>query len=360
MKTIAFILYSFDAGGVERMTLHLAENYMKRGYKVDLVVIHPTGEYQDAVPKGVGVIPLSKVKARAAMPGLISYFRKKKPDIIFSAKDYLNVLVILAKKISRSQGTLIVSSRVHLSEQAKRDPSANRTKKWVYRTYRYADHVVGVSRGVSSDIQAIARLPIVHTIYNPVITKGLSDKMNQPVAHPFFLDSSKHVFLTVGRLHKQKDYETLLRAFDLVHKRNPQTALILVGDGEERDALKTFVATAKLEDVVSFVGYMHNPYAYMKQADVFVLSSLYEGFGNVLVEAMAAGTQIVSTDCPSGPKEILKDGMYGHLVPVGHYEELAMAMECALLRPFPKESLIRQAHAYSVDTCAHHYEKLWL
>ncbi|MED4127774.1 glycosyltransferase [Shouchella miscanthi] len=360
MKTIAFILYSFDAGGVERMTLHLAENYIKRGYKVDLVVMHPTGEYTDSVPSGVCIVPLSKVKARAALPGLISYFRKKKPDIICSAKDYLNVLVILAKKISQLKATLIVSSRVHLSEQAKQDPSANRTKKWVLRTYRYADHVVGVSRGVSSDIQAIARLPVVHTIYNPVITKSLSEKMNQPIHHPFLSDSSLHVFVTVGRLHKQKDYVTLLRAFALVHKRNPHTALILVGDGEEREDLETFVVTAKLQNAVSFVGYQHNPYPYMKQADVFVLSSLYEGFGNVLVEAMAAGTQIVSTDCPSGPKEILKDGMYGHLIPVGNYEALAMAMESALLNPVPAEALIQRAHDFTVDTCANHYEKLWL
>jgi len=359
MRRLAFILYSLDAGGVERMTLHLAEYFIKHGYRVDLIVINPKGEYAAHIPAGVRVISLSKKQAKAAVPAMISYFRKQKPDIIFSAKDYLNVLVIFAKKVSRSNATLLVSSRVHLSEQARQNPSSEQMKKWVKRTYRYADHVIGVSKGVADDIQMIADLPIVHTIYNPVVTTELTMKMNQRVDHPFFSADEKNVFLAVGRLHEQKDYQTLIDAFAIVHEHLPDTCLLFVGDGDEKEALQKKVANQGLNDCVSFVGYQSNPYSYMKQADVFVLSSLYEGFGNVIVEAMAAGTQVVSTNCPSGPKEILANGTYGHLVPVGDAHELAMAMECALLQPISPAKLLERAQQFTVEACAEQYAQLW-
>ncbi|GAF15129.1 alpha-1,4-N-acetylgalactosamine transferase PglH [Bacillus sp. JCM 19045] len=326
---IVFVLYSLETGGVERMTLHLAEDFLKRGYQVDLLVFHLVGDYINQVPAGVEIIHLSKQKARNAIPAMISYFRKRKPDVIISAKDYLNVLVIVAKKCSGTSGKLIVSSRVHLSEQARLNPSTKKMKKWVARTYRFTDHVVGVSNGVAEDIKAIAHLPTVHTIYNPVVTGDLQAKMTETADHPYFSEANKKVFLTVGRLHPQKDYTTLIRAFAHVRSRIPEARLLFVGDGEERTSLQTAVDENGLTNDVSFVGFQNNPYAYIKQADVFVLSSLYEGFGNVLVEALAAGTTIVSTDCPSGPREILAEGAYGHIVPVGDPVELAHAMEKA-------------------------------
>ncbi len=132
-----------------------------------------------------------------------------------------------------------------------------------------------------------------------------------------------------------------------------------MGDGEERTSLQTAVDENGLTNDVSFVGFQNNPYAYIKQADVFVLSSLYEGFGNVLVEALAAGTTIVSTDCPSGPREILAEGAYGHIVPVGDPVELAHAMEKALLQPMEPETLQRRAAAFTVNACADQYERLF-
>lgn len=340
------------------MTLHLAEAFLKRGYQVDLLVMNRVGEYIDQVPAGVEMIHLSKQKASAAIPAMISYFRKRQPDVICSAKDYLNVLVILAKKLSFTKGQLIVSSRVHLSEQARRHPASKRMKKWVAHTYRFADHIVGVSNGVAEDIQSITQLSNVHTIYNPVLTADLEEKMNKQVDHPYFKDEKKKVFITVGRLHEQKDYSTLIEAFALVRERHSEVRLLVVGDGEERKALQKMVAEKELVDDVSFAGFQNNPYAYMKQADVFVLSSLYEGFGNVIVEALATGTTVVSTDCPSGPGEILEQGRSGYIVPVGNSDELALAMETALLQPMDPDKLKARASAFTVAACADEYERI--
>ncbi|WP_281255742.1 glycosyltransferase [Shouchella patagoniensis] len=343
---------------MERMTLHLADAFVKRGYVVDIVVMNNKGEHAIEIPKGVRVVDLAKRKVKTALPALISYLREAKPDVVCSAKDYINVIVIIAKKISMYKGKLIVSSRVHLSEQAKRHQSSKKIKKWVARTYRFADEVVGVSMGVAKDIENIANLEKVHIIYNPVVTDELKWQMKDFVEHTFFEEKQSKVFITVGRLHEQKDYPTLIEAFAYVHNRDPKTRLIIVGDGEERKALEQLVFTKGIGAFVDFIGFQSNPYAYIKQADVFVLSSIYEGFGNVIVEALAAGTPVVSTDCPSGPSEILGDGLYGQLVPVGDAKELAKGMEIALLKPMNAKKLTNRAAEYSVIACADKYEKL--
>ncbi|PAF07837.1 hypothetical protein CHH65_19170 [Shouchella clausii] len=360
---IAFVLYSFAAGGVERMTLHLAEAFLQKGKQVDLLVIHPEGEYKQAVPKGVNLFAFGKSTAKEALPGMISYLRREQPDVVCSAKDYLNVLVIAAKKLSFSKAQLIVSCRVHLSEQARKQPGQFRRIKTAVRySYRFADDVVGVSKGVAEDIKTIAQLPDekVHVIYNPVVTKTLEEKMEQPVNHCFFEERNAKVIVTVGRLHVQKDYPTLLRAFaNLQQNELPEARLLFIGDGEENEPLKKLAFELGVSSVVDFAGFQPNPYAYMKKAHLFALSSAWEGFGNVIVEALATGTPVVATDCPSGPREILADGKYGQLVPVGDTVALAQAMKDALLSHHDEAELISRAREFTVEACAAAYETLF-
>jgi glycosyltransferase involved in cell wall biosynthesis len=195
--------------------------------------------------------------------------------------------------------------------------------------YPWADGVVGVSLGVAKDLAHITNLPLEHiqVIYNPAVTPELAEKAKESVAHPWFTSEETPVVLGVGKLELQKDFPTLIHAFAKV--RQVRTArLVILGWGPEPDRLKleALVRELGLEGDVAMPGYVENPYAYMARAAVFVLSSAWEGFGNVLVEALAVATPVVSTNCESGPAEILDHGKYGSLVPVGDSQALAEAI----------------------------------
>jgi glycosyltransferase involved in cell wall biosynthesis len=193
--------------------------------------------------------------------------------------------------------------------------------------YPWADAIVAVSKGVADDLARVARLPRdrIKVIYNPVVTEALFRKAEEPLEHPWFLSGCPPVILGVGRLTAAKDFPTLIRAFARV--RESQLArLLILGEGEKRDSLEKLVRELRLERDVSMPGFMDNPYAYMRKSSIFVLSSCWEGLPNVLIEAMACGCQVISTNCPSGPEEILRGGHYGKLVPVGDAEALAKAI----------------------------------
>ncbi|MCA1995460.1 MAG: glycosyltransferase, partial [Coleofasciculus sp. S288] len=187
--------------------------------------------------------------------------------------------------------------------------------------------IVAVSQGVATDLARTASLPLerIQVIYNPVVTPELLTRAKEPLDHPWFNPGEPPVILGVGRLVEQKDFSTLIRAFNQVRQIQPARLMIL-GSGREKSRLKALVQELGLEDDVAMPGFVQNPYAYMARSAVFVLSSAWEGFGNVIVEAMAVGTPVVSTDCQSGPAEILDDGKYGSLVPVGDSKAIAEAI----------------------------------
>ncbi|TSB48372.1 glycosyltransferase [Alkalicoccobacillus porphyridii] len=361
MNKIAFILYSLEGGGVERMTLHLAEGFLNKGYVVDLLVIQLKGEYVQDIPDGINIIDLNKSNLRSSVGAIRSYLKAEKPDTIISAKDYINSVVLLANLLSGTKTKTIVSCRVNLTEQARREPSFNKVKRSVSLLYRFATHIVGVSQGVADDIQRISKVPSkrVHVIYNPVVTPALMQKGAEKVEHPWF-SNEYQVAVTVGRLHIQKDYQTLLQSMSYIEKKNSAFRLIIVGDGPEREQLIEQAHQLKVDHLVDFIGFRSNPYPYMKKAKLFVLSSAWEGFGNVLVEALAMGTPIVSTDCPSGPAEILDDGRYGRLVTVGAENQLAEAMLATLESHPPEQELKERANQFSLEHCLDAYERLLL
>jgi glycosyltransferase involved in cell wall biosynthesis len=197
--------------------------------------------------------------------------------------------------------------------------------------YPWADGIIAVSQGVADDLGQITRLSSdrIQVIYNPIVLPELFTLAQEPVEHPWFKPGEPPVILGVGRLHPQKDFPTLIRAFAEVRKVQ-QARLMILGDGPERQALTTLVSELGLIEDVAFPGFVQNPYAYMSKAAVFVLSSAWEGLGNVLVEAMAIGTPVVSTNCESGPGEILDGGKYGRLVPVGDSRAIAQAITSVL------------------------------
>ncbi|WP_438317029.1 glycosyltransferase [Candidatus Caldatribacterium sp. SIUC1] len=326
---LALFLPSLRGGGAERVMVNLARGFVERGLQVDLVLAKAEGPYLSQVPKEVPVVDLGARRVLCSLPGLIRYLRREQPQAMLSALNHANIVAIWAKFLARVKTRLVVSEHSTLSFSTENAPSVRaKFMPFLIRVfYPYADAVVAVSRGVAEDLIARTGLPAekIKVIYNPVVTPELFTKAEEPLDHPWFRQGEPPVVLGVGRLTKPKDFPTLIRAFALVRKERPARLMIL-GEGEERPNLEILVRKLGLEGEVALPGFVENPYKYMKRAAVFVLSSRWEGFGNVLVEAMALGTPVVATDCPSGPAEILEDGKWGRLVPMGNHEALAEAI----------------------------------
>jgi glycosyltransferase involved in cell wall biosynthesis len=227
--------------------------------------------------------------------------------------------------------------------------------------YPAADAVVAVSAGVADGLVSHAHLrrEKITVIHNPIVTPEIAEKATAPLDHPWFAPGQSPVFVAAGRLTVQKDYPTLLRAFAELRQRRA-ARLFILGVGELHDELVAQADGLGIGADVEFAGFQENLFAFMSRAAAFVLSSAWEGFGNVLVEALACGTQVISTDCPSGPAEILDGGKFGRLVPVGNTSALAAAMEAALDHPLPAEMLRERAQIFSVDAALDRYLPLLL
>jgi glycosyltransferase involved in cell wall biosynthesis len=330
---IALFLPSLRGGGAERVMLNLAEGFSHRGLDVELVLASAVGEYLGLVPPSVQLIDLKAPRVLASLPALVRYLRRVRPRALLSALDHANVVVLLARRLARMDGRVVISVHNHYSSSA---ASSRKIKvkiltlmmRWLYPG---ADAIVTVSHGVADDLTQTIGLDKrhLHTIYNPVVTPTLLTRLDEPVDHPWFMPGQPPVVLGVGRLTAQKDFPTLIRAFaELRQKR--EAHLIILGEGEDRTAIEGMIKELGIEHDVALPGFVSNPYPYMKHAAVFCLSSAWEGLSSVLVEAMACGTPVVSTDCPSGPSEILEGGRCGMLVPVGDPAAMATAIEHAL------------------------------
>jgi len=326
---LALFLPSLRGGGAERVMVNLARGFVERGLQVDLVLAKAEGPYLSRVSSEVQVVDLGARRVLYSLPGLVRYLRRERPQAMLSALNHANIVAIWAKILARVKTRLVVSEHNTLSLSTTNAPfvRAKFMPLLIGTFYPYADAVVAVSHGVAEDLIAQTGLPAekIKVIYNPVVTPELFTKAEEPLDHPWFRPGEPPVVLGVGRLTKQKDFLTLIRAFALVRKERPARLMIL-GEGEERPNLEALVRELGLEEDVALPGFVENPYKYMKRAAVFVLSSRWEGLSNVLIEALALGTPVISTDCPSGPAEILEGGKWGRLVPVGEPRVLAYAI----------------------------------
>ena len=352
MDKVSLFLPSLHGGGAERVMVNLARGFVERGLAVDLVLAKAEGPYLAEVPKEARIVDLGARRVLYSLPGLVRYLRRERPEAMLSALNHANIVAIWAKLLSRSAQKLVVSEHSFLS-QATAHASLRRAKLMPFlinRFYLWADAVVAVSRGVAEDLVVRTGLPRerIKVIYNPVVTPELFAKAEEPLDHPWFAPGQPPVILGVGRLTLEKDFVSLIRAFSSVRKER-SARLMILGEGEERPKLEVLVRELGLEGEVSLPGFVNNPYKYMKRAAVFVLSSRWEGLPNVLVEAMALGTPVVSTDCPSGPAEILEGGRWGRLVPVGDEKQLAAAITQVLDTPPNKQALQERAKAFSLD-----------
>ena len=353
---VAIFLPSLRGGGAERVMLYLARGFAEKGYDVDLVLVKREGPYLSQVPENVNVVNLNAGRVLTSLPALVRYLHRAQPAALLSALDHSNIVALWARRLARVRTRVVVSVHTTLSIGVKHSNGRGRLIPYIARwCYSWADGVVAVSRGGAADLSNTIGLPRerIRVIYNPVVVPELFERAREPVEHPWFCDDEPPVVLSVGRLNAAKDYPTLLRAFSLVIRVRP-VRLVILGEGGERARLEAMVRNLGLEDVVSLPGFAKNPYAYMSKAAVFVLSSAWEGFGNVLVEAMAVGIPVVSTDCPNGPAEILENGRWGQLVPVGDVDALAAAMAVALDDSTPPD-VARRALAFRADQAVSEY-----
>lgn len=365
---IALFMQTLDVGGVERMMLHLAQGFVQKNLTVDLVLLRASGRLLQQVPANVRIVNLNCARTYLSLGKLWQYLRRERPKALISALEGPNLVAIVAKWLSGRKIRHAISINCFVSlvyTPANSDIYTRRVRaRLSYAAlkilYRFADHCVAISSGVADDISRVAKIPRqrVHVFNLPVITPTLQKKMKEAVHHDWFHPGAPPVIIAVGRLTDAKDYPTLLKAFSTLHKRR-SARLIIVGEGELRSELQRQILELGLEGAVALLGYVENQYAYMARASVFVLSSSWEGLSAVLIEALYCGTKVVSTDCHSGPREILEDGKWGRLVRVGDSEALAVAIEesldLAASLP-PAEALDR----FSLETVVNHYRKLLL
>lgn len=361
MSQLAFYIPSLKVGGAERVTVSVANGLARRGYDVDLLVSYYEGTFVTDVADAVTVFDLDTpripgIGVGASVPKLASYFRRRTPDIVLAQMLYASDVCLFAKVLSGSDATVVPT--VHNTVGMYEPPKERLVHRLTTLMSGVAGQFVAVSDGVARSVVAELDVPRdqVSVLHNPIPVEDIRAQACESVPHRWLRADDVEVVLGVGSLDPQKDFVTFLNTFEHVHETNPDARAILVGRGPEREKLERTAREREMEDTVSFVGYVDNPYSYMAGADVMLLSSRYEGLPTVLIEALACGCPVVSTDCPSGPDTILAGGRYGPLAPVGDDSGLADAVLATLADPPDRSTLVDRARNFSPDTVLDEYE----
>jgi glycosyltransferase involved in cell wall biosynthesis len=343
--------------------LDLANGFAARNFVVDFVLAEAKGELLERLGHSVHLVDLrSPHGVLRSLPALARYLRCEQPTVLFTAMDYVNVLSLLVRRLYRIKTRVYVSSHNSLLDATRNSPRwRDRLLPLAVRlTYSWADGIATVSNGVSNVVAEITKLPRnrITTIYNPVVDSHFDRRMGVACDHPWFKDGEPPVLIGVGKLVYQKDFVSLIRAFAVVRQRRP-ARLFILGEGEKREELQAEINRLGLENEAQLHGFTDNPLPFMRAARIFVLSSRFEGFGLVIAEALACGTPVVATDCPYGPKEILAEGKFGSLVPVGDVPKLTDAILAALQDQPDRERLRRRGREFSLKRATDAYLNLF-
>jgi glycosyltransferase involved in cell wall biosynthesis len=358
---VLFIASNLMAGGIQRQLVYLMKGLMERGITVSLLVLDPVGEFVDEIPGGIKVYcPKSSKPKKQPLRGvwklkeIIKVVRAEKPDVLYSRHWPTKVPTAFAGRLLKKN--VVFSDGDGLTSWT----GVSRMNSYLRNiAFRLADVIVAVSQGVANDFERFSKVKVIH---NGLDLEGIEKKSREEVLHPWF-NETEPIVVAVGRLVSQKAFSYLLEAVKLVNKKIP-LRLLMIGDGEFKGDLKKQAEELGIRDKVDFIGVKKNPFAYMARCDLFVLSSLYEGFPNVLVEAMALGLPVISTNCPHGPSEIIEDGRSGILVPVENSQAIAEAMLRVLgdrgLREKLKVEAKRRVSDFSLETMVSKYTDLFL
>ncbi|MBA3889204.1 MAG: glycosyltransferase [Gemmatimonadaceae bacterium] len=364
MADIAFFLPTLAGGGVERVVLNVICGFAARGHSIDLVLMRHEGELLEQVPAEIRIVDLRAPALGdalfiTALPALTNYLRIRPPRVLFSAMTTVNLIALWARSLSRSPTKIVLSEHVPVSVNARTHPLKRVLPFLVRRNYAAADAIVAVSRALGDDLASVAELPRarIDTVYNPVVTPRLLRQSAERPDHPWFAEDVP-IVVGIGRLVPQKDFETLLEAFAIARRRR-RLRLVILGEGPGRAALEASITRLGLADEVRLLGFVGNPASYLGHASLFVLSSVFEGLAMVLIEALACGCPVVSTACPTGPDEILEDGVYGRLVPMRDAPAMAEAIIATLDAPPSRATAERRGLDFSLEAIIPQYVALF-
>jgi glycosyltransferase involved in cell wall biosynthesis len=373
-RRVALFLHYFNPqGGADKMMLRLCEGLVKSGIEVDVVVggVSQGIQLEDYFGASSPTTPTPRLfNFNAKQKGFLrvieltlklsSYLKNHTPQALLATKDVSNFIAPLARRHAKSSTHVVIRQARSLSEAlsstVRSSPLYILYRRLLTRlVYRQADKIVTVSQEMTRDLVTMTGLPVssFETIYNPTITEEVILKAQEQIDHPWFREDVP-VLLGAGRLTEQKDFPTLIRAFALIQAQRP-VRLMILGEGQARASLEALIASLNLTHAVVLPGFTNNPYTYMARASVFVLSSKFEGLPNALIEALALGTPVVATNCPTGPNEILEGGTYGPLVPVGDEVALAKSILHVLDQPLPRSYLSARGRSFSLEVATQKY-----
>ena len=357
MTGIALLLPDFRGGGVERIRIELAREFVRLGHPVEFVLMRADGDFLSEARAEFPVVDLQAPRARQVVPALAGYLRQARPTALLAAMWPLTVIAPAAACLAGFRGAVVVSEHGIISAQYRDWGRLHRLalRSSTFVGYRLASGRVGVSQGVAADMASLSLMTPsrMTTIHNPVrvLPSPTADALDQ--ADALWGVPSGRRILTVGNLKEVKNHPLLLRSFEQMGDAGAR--LMILGQGANEGGLRALAADLGIAAQVIFPGFHADPAPFYASADLFVLSSDYEGFGNVIVEALSFGLPVVSTDCPSGPAEILDGDRFGRLVPVGDAPALAQAMVAALAEPADQDLLKRRAADFSPEIAARSY-----
>ena len=358
IRKIFIVLPDLGGGGAERLHVNLANEWVAKNLNVEFVLLRNRGELIKLLSPKITVTSLNVDRIRDSILPLAAHFRQSRPEVVIVAMWPLTSAVVFSWLLSGCVGKLFLSEHENLSHSYIRQHRARPVilRNLIRFTYPLATGIIAVSHGVLEDVRSLGSLSIDmgRVIYNPTATGVSSCRESLDVQDQLWGVGFERHILTVGRLSTQKDHETLIKAFALITKIF-NAKLVILGEGKLRAVLLALVEELGLQERVSLPGFEVNPYPWYRSADLFVLSSRWEGFGNVLVEALECGLPVVSTNCPSGPEEILEKGRYGKLVPIQDPESLANAMIQSLNETHDRDVLTERAQDFAVSKISDEY-----
>jgi glycosyltransferase involved in cell wall biosynthesis len=358
---VALFVPSLDSGGAQKVFVHLGESLAKQGFDVDLLVVRPEGKFAKDVSSDVNLVVLDARRVATSVPRIWRYLNETEPAVLLSGLEVANIAAILAARFAKA-GTAIVPTVHQNLFKSSQESSRFRDRYLPFvstRFYGSADVVVAVSNGVRGEL--IERWGLsqdkIKVMYNPVFPERVIWEEAGTIDEQWFDGQDLPVVLGIGRLTGQKRFSDLIDAFARVYERRP-CKLIILGEGELRETLQDRIDQYGLTKHAKLPGFVSNPLDYMRKAGVFVLSSGWEALPTVLIEALAAGCPIVSTDCDHGAREILDNGAYGQLVPVGAVEDLADAIYGQLGSSFSAALQKERAELFTFERVGRAYAEL--
>jgi glycosyltransferase involved in cell wall biosynthesis len=356
------LFFAAKGGGVQRVSVTIANALAARGVEVACVLPEATGPFLERLSPETTLVDLGTRRPLRLVLRLARWLRKAKPAAIIAAQQHAIVAALLARRLAGIHVRVTVVQHNTLSELCRQ--SRRPAVRWLLPSvarllFRQADQVCAVSEGVARDLAAVTGIPLrdIQVVHNPAMTPEIAEQAERASGHAWLDAKERPVILGVGTLIPHKDFATLIRAFARVRRTQP-ARLVILGEGGERPRLERLARELEVGADVDLPGFQLNPYAFMARADVFVVSSRVEGMPVAIIEALACGCPVVSTDCPSGPAEILQNGRHGRLVPVGDEAALAEAIAATLRAAPDREHLRRRAADFSVERATDRYLQL--